>query len=146
MPLQSIPLSRIRFSNTLLFDQDVEVAIAAFGLQSKIFSTFLTENPIVPMEKEKKRPRGLAAQRAAKKAKVSEEPEANTKDAQTVVLDKIVEEGDEIGEAAALYESAIEKAGARVVDVEKIMEKWELKEYYRVGSGFCTSTYSRHGA
>lgn len=65
------------------------------------------------MEKDKKRPRGLAAQRAAKKAKVSEEPEA-PKDTQTVVLDKIVEEGDEIGEAAALYESALEKAGAWV--------------------------------
>ncbi|KAI9278754.1 nuclear pore complex subunit Nro1-domain-containing protein [Phascolomyces articulosus] len=60
------------------------------------------------MGAEKKRPRGLAAQKAAKKAKVDEEP--NTNNAQTVVIDKEVEEGDEIGEAAALLESAIEKA------------------------------------
>ncbi|KAI9311360.1 hypothetical protein BX666DRAFT_1868044 [Dichotomocladium elegans] len=61
------------------------------------------------MGAEKKRPRGLAAQKAAKKAKVEEEPSSGN--AQTVVIDKIVEEGDEIGEAAALFESALEKAG-----------------------------------
>ncbi|KAG2220132.1 hypothetical protein INT45_006160 [Circinella minor] len=63
------------------------------------------------MGAEKKRPRGLAAQKAAKKAKVVEEPqEPNTNNAQTVVIDKVVEEGDEMGEAAALFESAVEKA------------------------------------
>ncbi|KAI8379643.1 nuclear pore complex subunit Nro1-domain-containing protein [Radiomyces spectabilis] len=68
------------------------------------------------MAAEKKRPRGLkssAAQKAAKKTKVDEPTELTEKDipegAQTVVLDKVVEEGDEIGEAAALYESAVEK-------------------------------------
>lgn len=65
------------------------------------------------MAAEKKRPRGLAAQKAAKKAKVEQEAEEvpDTSKAQTVVLDKVVEEGDEVGEAAALFESALEKAG-----------------------------------
>ncbi|GAA5811018.1 hypothetical protein MFLAVUS_004447 [Mucor flavus] len=60
------------------------------------------------------RPRGLkgsAMAKANKKTKV-QEPSSSTEmpeNAQTVVLDKVVEEGDEVGEAAALYESAIEK-------------------------------------
>lgn len=67
------------------------------------------------MPVEKKRPRGLkgsAMAKANKKTKVQEP--SNTEmpeNAQTVVLDKVVEEGDEVGEAAALYESAIEKLG-----------------------------------
>ncbi|CAM0136423.1 hypothetical protein VKS41_006761 [Umbelopsis sp. WA50703] len=57
---------------------------------------------------EKKRPRGLkgvAAQKAAKKAKTENEEEKT----QTVILDKEVEEGDELGEVEALYESAKDK-------------------------------------
>jgi hypothetical protein len=58
---------------------------------------------------EKKRPRGLkgvAAQKAAKKAKTEEEEDKT----QTVILNKEVEEGDELGEVTALYESAKEKS------------------------------------
>jgi hypothetical protein len=69
------------------------------------------------MPAEKKRPRGLKgsamAKAANKKTKV-EEPATSgelPENAQTVVIDKVVEEGDEVGEAAALYESAIEKLG-----------------------------------
>ncbi|KAI8636443.1 nuclear pore complex subunit Nro1-domain-containing protein [Parasitella parasitica] len=67
------------------------------------------------MPVEKKRPRGLkgsAAAKANKKTKTEEESGSNTElpeNAQTIVIDKIVEEGDEVGEAAALFESAIEK-------------------------------------
>lgn len=65
---------------------------------------------------EKKRPRGLkgsAMAKANKKTKVDEPTNPNNlpENAQTVVIDKVVEEGDEVGEAAALYESAIEKLG-----------------------------------
>lgn len=65
---------------------------------------------------EKKRPRGLkgsAMAKANKKTKVDEPTNPNDlpENAQTVVIDKVVEEGDEVGEAAALYESAIEKLG-----------------------------------
>lgn len=59
---------------------------------------------------EKKRPRGLkgvAAQKAAKKAKTENEEEKT----QTVILDKEVEEGDELGEVEALYETAKDKLG-----------------------------------
>ncbi|KAI9499152.1 nuclear pore complex subunit Nro1-domain-containing protein [Zychaea mexicana] len=90
------------------------------------------------MGAEKKRPRGLAAQKAAKKAKVDEEP-ANTNNAQTVVIDKEVEEGDEIGEASALLESALEKAekdsaGAlqllrgTVHECDRILRNWPENE------------------
>ncbi|GAA5795350.1 nuclear pore complex subunit Nro1-domain-containing protein [Helicostylum pulchrum] len=64
------------------------------------------------MPVEKKRPRGLkgsAMAKANKKTKVQEPSTEMPENAQTVVLDKVVEEGDEVGEAAALYESAIEK-------------------------------------
>ncbi|KAI8140396.1 nuclear pore complex subunit Nro1-domain-containing protein [Fennellomyces sp. T-0311] len=102
------------------------------------------------MGAEKKRPRGLAAQKAAKKAKTEEEP--NTNNAQTVVIDKEVEEGDEIGEASALYESALEKAekdpqGAlqllrgTVHESDRILRNWSETEtrpppqfYYTYGS------------
>lgn len=60
------------------------------------------------MEK-KKRARGLAAQKAAKKSKIEQEPD--TSNAQTVMLEQIVEEGDEIGEVVALYMSAMVKCG-----------------------------------
>ncbi|KAI9366596.1 nuclear pore complex subunit Nro1-domain-containing protein [Pilaira anomala] len=63
------------------------------------------------MVAEKKRPRGLkgsAMAKANKKTKV-QDPTEIPENAQTVVLDKMVEEGDEVGEAAALYESALEK-------------------------------------
>lgn len=66
------------------------------------------------MAVEKKRPRGLkgsAKAKANKKSKVDETPSEIPENAQTVVIDKVVEEGDEVGEAAALYESAIEKLG-----------------------------------
>lgn len=66
------------------------------------------------MPVEKKRPRGLkgsAKAKASKKSKVEEVSSEIPENAQTVVIDKVVEEGDEVGEAAALYESAIEKLG-----------------------------------
>jgi hypothetical protein len=68
------------------------------------------------MPAEKKRPRGLKSSAANKKAKVTKEPVQGEEpevpeNAQTIVIDKVVEEGDEIGEAAALYESGIEKLG-----------------------------------
>lgn len=66
------------------------------------------------MPVEKKRPRGLkgsAKAKASKKTKVEEPSSEMPENAQTVVIDKVVEEGDEVGEAAALYESAIEKLG-----------------------------------
>ncbi|OBZ87987.1 Negative regulator of ofd1 [Choanephora cucurbitarum] len=63
---------------------------------------------------EKKRPRGLkgsAMAKANKKSKTEEpkNPSEVPENAKTVVIDKVVEEGDEVGEAAALFESAIEK-------------------------------------
>ncbi|KAK4521959.1 RTP1_C1 domain-containing protein [Mucor velutinosus] len=67
------------------------------------------------MPVEKKRPRGLkgsAVAKANKKTKTEEQPTSTTElpeNAQTVVIDKVVEEGDEVGEAAALFESALEK-------------------------------------
>lgn len=67
------------------------------------------------MPVEKKRPRGLKGSAKAKANKKSKVEETNSSEipenAQTVVIDKVVEEGDEVGEAAALYESAIEKLG-----------------------------------
>lgn len=69
------------------------------------------------MPVEKKRPRGLkgsAAAKANKKTKTEEQPTSTTElpeNSQTVVIDKVVEEGDEVGEAAALFESALEKLG-----------------------------------
>lgn len=68
------------------------------------------------MVAEKKRPRGLkgsAMAKAHKKTKVDEptNPSEIPENAQTVVIDKVVEEGDEVGEAAALFESAVEKLG-----------------------------------
>lgn len=80
------------------------------------------------MPVEKKRPRGLkgsAMAKANKKTKV-QEPSSSTEmpeNAQTVVLDKVVEEGDEVGEAAALYESAIEKLGNFFFFLKKKHEK-----------------------
>jgi hypothetical protein len=70
------------------------------------------------MAVEKKRPRGLkgsAMANANKKTKteVPSNPNELPENAQTVVLNKVVEEGDEVGEAAALYESAIEKLGKK---------------------------------
>ncbi|KAF7729760.1 Ihnibitor of Brome mosaic virus [Apophysomyces ossiformis] len=64
------------------------------------------------MAAEKKRPRGLkssAGLKSAKKTKVDQDISEVPENAQTVVLDKEVEEGDEVGEAAALLESALEK-------------------------------------
>lgn len=68
------------------------------------------------MPVEKKRPRGLkgsAMAKANKKTKTDEPVNANDlpENTQTVVIEKEVEEGDEVGEAAALFESAIEKLG-----------------------------------
>ncbi|KAG0173554.1 Inhibitor of Brome mosaic virus [Apophysomyces sp. BC1034] len=64
------------------------------------------------MAAEKKRPRGLkssAAEKSSKKTKVDQDANEIPENAQTVVLNKEVEEGDEVGEAAALFESALEK-------------------------------------
>ncbi|KAG0763894.1 hypothetical protein G6F16_002477 [Rhizopus arrhizus] len=66
------------------------------------------------MTGEKKRPRGLkssAMSKANKKAKSEESAKPNEipENAQTIVIDKEVEEGDELGETAALLESAAEK-------------------------------------
>ncbi|KAL0077837.1 nuclear pore complex subunit Nro1-domain-containing protein [Phycomyces blakesleeanus] len=104
---------------------------------------------------EKKRPRGLkgsAAQKAAKKTKTEETPESSVpENAQTVVLGKVVEEGDEVGEAAALYESAIEKmenspSEARALlrgtihESDRILRNWDatktmpLEFYFTYGS------------
>lgn len=68
------------------------------------------------MPVEKKRPRGLKGSAMAKankksKTEMPSNPNELPENAQTVVIDKVVEEGDEVGEAAALYESAIEKLG-----------------------------------
>lgn len=81
-----------------------------------IFFSFLDLNKNIDMPAEKKRPRGLKgsamAKAANKKTKVEEPTNGELpENAQTVVIDKVVEEGDEVGEAAALYESAIEKLG-----------------------------------
>jgi hypothetical protein len=77
-------------------------------LSQKLLFTFSAFFSMAPGDK--KRPRGLkgvAAQKAAKKAKTETEEDKT----QTVILDKEVEEGDELGEVAALYESAKEKLG-----------------------------------
>lgn len=64
------------------------------------------------MATEKKRPRGLkSSAKANKKAKVEEASTEIPENAQTIVIEKEVEEGDELGEVAALLESAIEKLG-----------------------------------
>ncbi|KAH8547978.1 nuclear pore complex subunit Nro1-domain-containing protein [Umbelopsis sp. PMI_123] len=89
---------------------------------------------------EKKRPRGLkgvAAQKAAKKAKTEEEEDKT----QTVILNKEVEEGDELGEVTALYESAKEKSSmgestdvvlpllrGTIHECDRILRNWESKE------------------
>ncbi|KAI9014474.1 negative regulator of Ofd1/Enhancer of translation termination 1 [Phycomyces nitens] len=103
---------------------------------------------------EKKRPRGLkgsAAQKAAKKTKTETPDSSVPENAQTVVLGKVVEEGDEVGEAAALYESAIEKMGnspseARALlrgtihESDRILRNWDatktmpLEFYFTYGS------------
>ncbi|KAI8875508.1 hypothetical protein K501DRAFT_338665 [Backusella circina FSU 941] len=108
------------------------------------------------MPAEKKRPRGLKNSAANKKAKVAKEPVQGEEpevpeNAQTIVIDKVVEEGDEIGEAAALYESGIEKLetdtsaalsllrGA-VHESDRILRNWSSKDplpalfYYTYGS------------
>jgi hypothetical protein len=75
-----------------------------------VTKTFVTPLFFSMAPADKKRPRGLkgvAAQKAAKKAKTDKDEEQT----QTVILDKEVEEGDELGEVAALYESAKEKHG-----------------------------------
>ncbi|CAO3692402.1 unnamed protein product [Rhizopus stolonifer] len=63
------------------------------------------------MAGEKKRPRGLKNSAMAKANKKSKTEETNEfpENAQTIVIDKEVEEGDELGETAALLESALEK-------------------------------------
>ncbi|KAI8983131.1 nuclear pore complex subunit Nro1-domain-containing protein [Pilobolus umbonatus] len=68
------------------------------------------------MVAEKKRPRGLKGSAAAKANKKIKAEESSTTtpteipaNAQTVVIDKEVEEGDEIGETVALFESALQK-------------------------------------
>lgn len=67
------------------------------------------------MKGEKKRPRGLKSSAANKDSnkKVKTEVSNNEipENAQTVVIDRVVEEGDEVGEAAALFEDAISKIG-----------------------------------
>ncbi|ORZ25484.1 nuclear pore complex subunit Nro1-domain-containing protein [Absidia repens] len=63
---------------------------------------------------EKKRPRGLKSSAASnksstKKAKTDVDENGIHENAQTVVIDKVVEEGDEVGEAAAIFEDAVAK-------------------------------------
>jgi hypothetical protein len=79
-----------------------------------VTKTFVTPDFTAMGAAEKKRPRGLkgvAAQKAAKKAKTENEEEKT----QTVILDKEVEEGDELGEVEALYESAKDKLGMSII-------------------------------
>ncbi|ORE13781.1 hypothetical protein BCV71DRAFT_147645, partial [Rhizopus microsporus] len=67
------------------------------------------------MAAEKKRPRGLKGSVLAKSKKPknnndsTSQPTEIPENAQTVVIDKEVEEGDELGETAALLESALDK-------------------------------------
>ncbi|KAI9486798.1 MAG: nuclear pore complex subunit Nro1-domain-containing protein [Benjaminiella poitrasii] len=105
---------------------------------------------------EKKRPRGLKGSAVAKankksKTETTTNPSELPENAQTVVIDKEVEEGDEVGEAAALFESAVEKfetdpSGAlsllrgTIHESDRILRNHESKEplpalfYYTYGS------------
>ncbi|KAI7881185.1 hypothetical protein K492DRAFT_207026 [Lichtheimia hyalospora FSU 10163] len=101
------------------------------------------------MEK-KKRARGLAAQKAAKKSKIDQEPDASN--AQTVMLEQVVEEGDEIGEVVALYTSAMLKCETdditaalplfrgTINESDRILRNWDAQErpppkfYFAYGS------------
>jgi hypothetical protein len=71
------------------------------------------------MAVEKKRPRGLKSSSAnkkttpVKKAKTDVDEKDIPENAQTVMINKEVEEGDEVGEAAALLDDAIDKLGNR---------------------------------
>ncbi|KAG1051545.1 hypothetical protein G6F43_006253 [Rhizopus delemar] len=103
------------------------------------------------MATEKKRPRGLkSSAKANKKAKVEEASTEIPENAQTIVIEKEVEEGDELGEVAALLESAIEKLEENPVEAlallrgtihesDQILRKWESEEslpaffYYNYG-------------
>lgn len=61
---------------------------------------------------EKKRPRGLKSSAASnKKSKTEVDQKDIHENAQTVVIDKVVEEGDDVGEAAAIFEDALGKLG-----------------------------------
>ncbi|KAI8083064.1 nuclear pore complex subunit Nro1-domain-containing protein [Halteromyces radiatus] len=108
------------------------------------------------MPAEKKRPRGLKSSAAAskstpKKVKTEVDEKDIPENAQTVVIDKVVEEGDEVGEAAALFENALEKLDKNpsealtllrgtVHESDRILRNWESEQplpslfYYTYGS------------
>lgn len=71
------------------------------------------------MVQEKKRPRGLKSSSASKKtttvkkAKTDVDEKDIPENAQTVMINREVEEGDEVGEAAALLDDAMDKLGNR---------------------------------
>ncbi|KAI8338727.1 nuclear pore complex subunit Nro1-domain-containing protein [Chlamydoabsidia padenii] len=95
------------------------------------------------MAPEKKRPRGLKSSSASKKEapkKAKTNAAVDEKDipenAQTVMINKVVEEGDEVGEAAALLDEAIEKLEKSPSEVlsllrgtihesDRILRNWE---------------------
>ncbi|ORZ24631.1 nuclear pore complex subunit Nro1-domain-containing protein [Absidia repens] len=107
---------------------------------------------------EKKRPRGLKSSAASNKAsskKAKTEAGDNGSDipenAQTVVIDKVVEEGDDVGEAAALFEDAVGKLEKNPTEAltllrgtihesDRILRNWESEQplppifYYTYGS------------
>ncbi|CAO3577033.1 unnamed protein product [Absidia cylindrospora] len=105
---------------------------------------------------EKKRPRGLKSSAASnkvstKKAKTEVEENGIHENAQTVVIDKVVEEGDEVGEAAAIFEDAVGKLEKNPTEAlallrgtihesDRILRAWRSDEalpllfYYTYGS------------
>ncbi|KAI9254861.1 nuclear pore complex subunit Nro1-domain-containing protein [Sporodiniella umbellata] len=106
------------------------------------------------MAEEKKRPRGLknsALAKANKKSKTEETTTEFPENTQTIVIDKEVEEGDELGETAALLESALEKLESdpsealtlirgTIHESDRILRNWDSEEalpasfYYSYGA------------
>ncbi|CAO3608350.1 unnamed protein product [Cunninghamella blakesleeana] len=107
------------------------------------------------MKGEKKRPRGLKSSAAnkdtTKKAKTEVNNNEIPENAQTVVIDRVVEEGDEVGEAAALFEDAVSKIEKNPTEAlallrgtihesDRILRNWSSEQslpplfYYTYGS------------
>ncbi|CAO3616979.1 unnamed protein product [Cunninghamella echinulata] len=108
------------------------------------------------MKADKKRPRGLKSSATAnkdtnKKAKTEVNNNEIPENAQTVVIDRVVEEGDEVGEAAALFEDAMSKLEKNpsealallrgtIHESDRILRNWESEQslpplfYYTYGS------------
>ncbi|CAO3581648.1 unnamed protein product [Absidia cylindrospora] len=106
---------------------------------------------------EKKRPRGLKSSAASNKAsakksktEVDDNGSGIPENAQTVVIDKVVEEGDDVGEAAALFEDAVGKLEKNPTEAltllrgtihesDRILRNWESEQplppifYYTYG-------------